>query len=173
MSSVRALASPDSLSHKLLGTFLVTFALFGAPYSQLLLFEANSEILGQLKRKFGGTCGWGCLQRNHKEAEEKEKESARGTMGRGKRGRQVLVSRLFRLPMVHRAHIFNRCHFYWNTQRECMWRREPPRKTANSELEHCWIAQSPVGHAALEGFSPISRTEEYRGYYMAARGYEF
>ena len=57
LSSVRALASADSLSHNLLGTFLVTFALFGAPYWQLLLFEANSEILGQLKRKFGGTCG--------------------------------------------------------------------------------------------------------------------
>ena len=42
------------------------------------------------------------LQRNHKETKEKENESARGTMGRGKRGRQVLVSRLFRRPIVHR-----------------------------------------------------------------------
>jgi len=64
------------------------------------------------------------LQRNHKEAKEKEKESAQGTMGRGKRGRRVLISRHFRLPIVHRAHIFNRCHFYWNTQRESMCRRE-------------------------------------------------
>ena len=44
------------------------------------------------------------LQRNHEKAKEKEIESACGTMGRGKRGRQMLVSRLFRLPIVHRAH---------------------------------------------------------------------
>ena len=142
LSSVHALASADSLSHKLLGTFLVTFALFGAPYWQLLLFEANSEILGQLKRKFGGSCGWGCLQRNHKEAKEKGKESARGTMGRGKRGRQVLISRLFRLPIVHRAHIFNRCHFYWNTQRESMCRREnhqERRRTQNLTVDESLV----------------------------------
>ena len=74
------------------------------------------------------------LQRNHKEAKEKEKQSARGTMGRGKKGRQVLVSRLFRLPIVHRAHIFSRCEYPAGMYVE---EREPPRKTANSELERC------------------------------------
>ena len=91
---------------------------------------------------------------------EKEKESARGTMGRGKKPSSSLPrksgailnalygrgSRLFPLPIVPaRFLFFDYCYLYWGTQREPRRRREDLRQMpGSSSLRAC----SPSGGVA-------------------------
>ena len=91
---------------------------------------------------------------------EKEKESARGTMGRGKKPSSSLPrksgailnalygggSRLFPLPIVPaRFLFFDYCYLYWDTQREPRRRREDLRQMpGSSSLRAC----SPSGGVA-------------------------
>ena len=69
------------------------------------------------------------------EAGEKEKESARGMMGRGKREEPFPAFSLF--PSSTRAfNFFDYCYFYRDTQREPLRRRERSRDTF-----HTWKPQ--------------------------------
>ena len=80
---------------------------FPRKYSQLLSLTPPSSAEASLCRRETG---------------EKEKESARGTMGRGKREK-----RPFFLPIISLALSIFRlqyCYFYWDTQREHLRRRE-------------------------------------------------
>ena len=54
-----------------------------------------------------------------RETGEREKESARGTMGRG-----IRKSEIFPLPIVPRFLFVDYCYFYWDTPREPVRRRE-------------------------------------------------
>ena len=101
-------------------------------------------------------------------AGEREKESAGGTMGRGKKPSSSLPrksgailnalygrgSRLFPLPIVPaRFLIFDYCYFYWDTQREPRRRREDLRQMpGSSSLRAC----SPSGGVARSHARPTS-----------------
>ena len=58
------------------------------------------------------------------EAGEKEKESARGVMGRGKREQRLFAFSLFPSFPARFPFFFDYCYFYRDTQREPLWRRE-------------------------------------------------
>ena len=57
-----------------------------------------------------------------RETGEKEKESARGTMGRGKREKRPFPLPI--IPLALSAFRLQYCYFYWDTQREPLRRRE-------------------------------------------------
>ena len=58
-------------------------------------------------------------------AGEKERESARGTMGRGKREERLPPFPSSHFPLrALISNFFDYCYFYRDTQREPMWRKE-------------------------------------------------
>ena len=69
------------------------------------------------------------------EAGEKEKERARGMMGRGKREEPFPAFSLFPSSPA-RFLVFDYCYFYRDTQREPLRRRERSRDTFNT-----WIPE--------------------------------
>ena len=86
------------------------------------LRRSRARALPLLNRKKKGDCSQSTLCSG--ETGKKEKESVRGTMGRGKREKGEASAFSLFPSFAASFLIFDYCYFHWDTQREPLRRRE-------------------------------------------------